>query len=129
MLSETNDRSSEEVLDNHLRLRKQKDTAEDICLDYAGDAVLLSGRGAFRGHEDVRRSAKLLERELLGATYEYCTRLVEGEVAFLEWTAHSDGARVEDGADSFLIRDRLIAAQTIHYTVDRSTSGGGREWR
>lgn len=128
-MSETTNRSTEEVLNNHLRLRKQKATAEDICRDYAEDAVLLSGRGVFRGHEGVRRSAGMLKRELPGATYEYRTRLVDGEVAFLEWTAHSDGARVEDGADSFLIRDGLIVAQTIHYTVHRSASGGGREWR
>lgn len=123
-MSETSKRSTEEVLDSHLRLSKEKATAEDICRDYAEDAVLLSGHGVFRGHEGVRRSAGLLKRELPGATYEYHTRLVEGEVAFLEWTAHSDGAQVEDGADSFVIRDGLIAAQTIHYTVDRLASGG-----
>jgi hypothetical protein len=128
-MPETNDRSAEEVLANHLRLREEKAAAEDVCRDYAEDAMLLSGRGVFRGREGVRRSAGMLKRELPGATYEYRTRLVEGEVAFLEWTAHPDGARVEDGADSFLVRDGLIVAQTIHYTVDRSTSGGGREWR
>jgi hypothetical protein len=120
-MPETNDCSAEEVLANHLRLREEKAAAED--------AMLLSGRGVFRGREGVRRSAGMPKRELPVATYEYRTRLVEGEVAFLEWTAHSDGARVEDGADSFLVRDGLIVAQTIHYTVDRSTSGGGREWR
>lgn len=125
-MSEINNRSTEEVLDSHLRLRKQKATAEDICCDYAQDAVLLSCHGVFQGHEGVRRSTGLLKRELPGATNEYRTRLVEDEVAFLEWTARSDGARVEDGADSFVIRDGLIVAQTIHYTVDRSTSGGGR---
>ena len=53
-----------------------------------------------------------------GATFEYTTQLVEGEVAFLEWTARSESVRVADGADSFFIRDGLVVAQTIHYTVE-----------
>lgn len=43
--------------------------------------------------------------------------LVAGEMAFLEWTAASKKAIVEDGADSYLIRDGRIVAQTIHYTI------------
>ena len=53
-----------------------------------------------------------------GAPYVYTNRLVEGRVAFLEWTAQAEHARVSDGADSFLIEDGWIVAQTIHYTVD-----------
>ena len=59
-----------------------------------------------------------LERELPGAPYVYTNRLVEGRVAFLEWTAQAKHARVSDGADLFLIEDGWIVAQTIHYTVD-----------
>jgi len=43
---------------------------------------------------------------------------VAGEIALLEWTASTpSGARVQDGADSFVIRGGRIQAQTIHYTV------------
>jgi hypothetical protein len=44
--------------------------------------------------------------------------MAEGEMGFLEWTAEAEnGARVTDGADSYLIRDGRIRAMTIHYTV------------
>jgi hypothetical protein len=56
-------------------------------------------------------------------TFEYRTRLVESELAFLEWTARADGTWVEDGADSFLIRDGRIIAQTIHYTIPGRRQG------
>ena len=42
---------------------------------------------------------------------------MEGEAAFLEWTARSESVRVTDGADSFFIRDELVVAKTIHYTA------------
>jgi hypothetical protein len=59
----------------------------------------------------------VLREEMPGATFEYTTQLLEGEAAFLEWTARSESVRVTDGADSFFIRDELVVAQTIRYTV------------
>ena len=39
-------------------------------------------------------------------------------MCFLEWTGEVvNGARVEDGANSYPIRDGRIHAMTIHYTV------------
>lgn len=65
----------------------------------------------------MRELARLLDQELPKATFEYRTVLVELEMGFLEWTTRAQGAVVEDGADSYLIRDGRIIAQTIHYTV------------
>ena len=65
----------------------------------------------------MRELARLLELELPEAPYIYRNRLVEGHVAFLEWTAEAEHTRVRDGADSFLIENGWIVAQTIHYTV------------
>ena len=61
----------------------------------------------------------MLKEEVPDANFHYGTRLAEGEMAFLEWTAEGHGVRVDDGADSFLIRGGRIVAQTIHYTVGR----------
>jgi len=44
-------------------------------------------------------------------------------MAFPEWTARCDGTCVDDGADSFLIRDARIVAQTIHYMVRQEVDG------
>ena len=51
-------------------------------------------------------------------TFTSANRLVDGDVAFLEWTVEAEGARVRDGADSFVVRDGRIVAQTSHYTVE-----------
>jgi hypothetical protein len=37
----------------------------------------------------------------------------------LEWAYEHDIVRVRDGADSYLIEDGKILAQTIHYTVEQ----------
>lgn len=78
--------------------------------------VVISGDGIFHGHDGVRNTASILRDELHGASFDYHTTLVEGELAFLQWSARSDDARVNDGADSFIIRDGKIVGQTIHFT-------------
>ncbi len=110
-------RSTEEVFNDHLELAHIGDVDTDVSPNFAHDCVLLTSIGVFHGHKGVHEAADLLRQELPNARYEYRTRLVHDEMAFLQWTAIADGARVDDGADSFLIRDGVIQVMTFHYTV------------
>lgn len=106
------------MFEDHLRLAGEHRVDEDIERNFSRDCVVLERRGIFHGHRGVRELADLLAEELPDAPYTYTTRLVEGDVAFLEWTSEAEHARVRDGADSFVIRGGLVVAQTIHYTVE-----------
>lgn len=110
------DRSTQEVFDDHLWHRQEQGVEPDLH-NYAEDAVILTGYGVFHGHDGVRESARRLHEQLVKGTYHYTTRLVSKDAAFLEWTADSEGGRVEDGVDSFVIRDGHIQVQTIHYRL------------
>lgn len=114
----TGGRPAREVIDDHLALAAAGDWETDIERNMAEDIVVLTGFGVFEGREQVRTLAALLDAQLPDARFEYTTVVVRGEFAFLEWTADATGARVRDGADSFLIRGGRIVAQTIHYTVE-----------
>lgn len=116
--SETSSRSPREVLDDHLALAAAGDWQTDLERNVADDIVVLTGFGLFTGRDQVRVLAELLDAQLPGASLEYTTVLVHGDVGFLEWTADGPTTRVRDGADSFVIRDGRIVAQTIHYTVE-----------
>ena len=112
-------RTTVEVFDDHLERAELGDIEGDIARNFALDCVLLTSYGRFDGHSGVRQAAALLARQVPEAKYRYKQRTVHGEVAFLEWTASGQGARVRDGADSFLIRADRIRVMTIHYTVER----------
>lgn len=111
-------RATAEVFDDHLRLAAQHRFDEDIERNVAPDCVILERRGIFHGQDGARRLARLLEEELPNAPFEYTNRLVQDRFAFLEWTARAAHTRVRDGADSFVIENGWIVAQTIHYTVE-----------
>lgn len=118
MTDELRCRSAPEVFDDHLRLAGEHLFEEDIARNVSPDIIILERRGIFRGRDGARTLALLLEEELPKAPYLYTNRLIEGGVAFLEWTADAEHARVRDGADSFVIENGWIVAQTIHYTVE-----------
>lgn len=111
-------RSASEVFDEHLRLAGDHRFEEDIERNVSPDIIILERRGIFRSREGAKELARLLEKELPKAPYCYKNRLIEGRVAFLEWTSEAEHARVRDGADSFVIENDWIITQTIHYTVE-----------
>jgi len=116
-MSQPDVRTTREVFDDHLRLAQDRAFDEDIERNFAADCVVLTGRGTFRGHGGLRTLARMLADELPAGRWEYRVRLVEGNAAFVEWSADSGDAMVDDGADSFFILGGRIVAQTIHYTV------------
>jgi hypothetical protein len=111
-------RSAREVFEDHLRIGVEGTVEDDIERNYGSKVVILCRDGARHGYDGLREQAAKMQRELPNCTFHYHTRLVEGGVAFLEWTAQADRARVRDGVDSYLVHDGRITAQTIHYTVE-----------
>lgn len=111
-------RSAKTVLEDHLQQSISGTVEEDAQKNYSKDVVLLTRQGVFRGHAGLKHLNEILQKELPGAKYEYVTQIVEGDVGFLEWSAKSGSAYVKDGADSYVMRDGKIVAQTIHYTVE-----------
>jgi hypothetical protein len=116
-VQQTKSRTTEEVLEDHLRESKEGSVEDDLQRNFAEDLLILTTNGVFRGHEGMRSLNRKLQEELPKARLAYTTKLVAGEMAFLEWTSQSESAVVEDGVDSYCIRDGRIVAQTIHYTV------------
>lgn len=111
------ERSTTEVLHDHLARRLDGNVDADIRVNYADDVLILSGFGTFRGKDGVRQSAQELAEAVTGSRFAYNRTAVEGEYAFLEWTASDADTKVCDGADAFHIRDGRIVFQSVHFTT------------
>lgn len=118
-------RSTAEVFEDHLALRAAKDLERDLARNYSTDVTLLTLDGIFQGHDGVRECAAILKRHVGDADYPYVVRRIDGEVAFLHWTARSPKGDVQHGVDTFVIRSGKIIAATIYFHVERSPLHGG----
>jgi hypothetical protein len=110
-------RSNDQVLDDHLTTSLNGDVEDDLRRNYADDVTVVSNWGVAHGHDGVRGLAELLRRQLPGCTFTYRLRIVDGEIGLLQWTADSAAGAVRDGVDAYVLRDGLIRAQTIYYTL------------
>lgn len=113
-------RTTAQVLRDHLENRSKGDLDVDIDRNYHPGFVLLHLNGIERGHAGMRKSGRRLQAQLPGMEFVIVAQHVHGEYAYIEWTARSETNLVGDGADSFVIRDGKIIMQTIHYTLQRS---------
>lgn len=114
-------RSTREVFEDHLRCRAKGHLEEDLQRNYADDVVILCESGILRGHQGVRQSAAQLDQALPGQEYEYLTKHLDSEYAFLRWRGESAVCRIEHGADSFVIRNGRIVMQSIYYQIQMKT--------
>jgi hypothetical protein len=114
-------RSTEQVFKDHLALRLEGEVEKDIQRNYSADVVSITNHGIFHGHDGIRECSRVLREALPDAEFTYTRQIVCGEIAFLEWTGKGSGGRiVDEGVDTFLIRDGRIVAKTVHYVVDGS---------
>lgn len=110
-------RSTDEVFHDHLELRARGEVELDIERNYDPAITLIREGRIYRGHDGVRECARALKEHIGNAKASYDTAIVDGDVAFLKWSVHSDGVVVEDGVDTFVIRKGRIVSKTMHYTI------------
>ncbi|NLW33828.1 MAG: nuclear transport factor 2 family protein [Fibrobacter sp.] len=110
-------RSTKDVFESHILLVVDWNFDVDIEKNYSRDCVLISSYGTFYGKEGIKKAVALRESQIPEASFLYTTKSWYGEVAFLEWQADSDKTYVDDGADTFIIKNGKIVIQTRHYTV------------
>lgn len=108
--------TAEAILDEHLKLSRSG-SEEEFLRSYRQDSFLIMRTGVQRGLEAIRACYRQLNRDLPNARYTFKIRIVEKDIGFVEWSADSDTNRVLDGADSYVIGDGYIRAQTIYYTL------------
>lgn len=109
-------RTPQEVFQHHAEVLIRGDL-EGIVSDYADDAVFITPAGVLRGKDGVREGFTTLLADVPNAEWKVPTQIFEGDVLFIEWSAHAERTFVEDGIDTFVFRDGEIVVQTVRYTL------------
>jgi len=106
--------STKDVLDHHLKAFDQGDLKE-ILSDYAPGAVLFTKDGACKGVDAIRPLFEALIAEFgkPGATFNMKQQLVEGDYAYILWTAKTADNLYELATDTFVVREGKIVAQSF----------------
>jgi ketosteroid isomerase-like protein len=106
--------STSEVLDHHLRLFAEYDV-DGVVADYASDAVLFTPGGQLKGPDAIRPLFEALMAEFAkpGSSFAMQLRCVEGDHAYIVWTAETADNSYEFATDTFVVRNGKIIAQSF----------------
>ena len=106
--------TTKDVVDNHLKCFEKGDL-NGLLSDYARNAVLFIPEGKRRGAEAIAPFFEQLFAEFgkPGAAFRLKSQSVEGEYAYILWTAETAENMYELGTDTFVVRDGQIVAQSF----------------
>jgi len=106
--------STKDVLDHHLKCFREGDLNGTLS-DYAPGAVLFTPDGPLRGADEIRRlfQAMIAEFRKPGAAFRMRHQSVEGDYAYIFWTAETADNMYDLGTDTFVVRDGKIVAQSF----------------
>ena len=106
--------SAKDAVDHHLKCFGERDL-KGILFDYAPGAVLFTPDGPLRGADAIRPLFQAMTADFRkpGATFSMKQQFVEGDYAYILWTAETADNVYEVGTDTFVVRDGKIVAQSF----------------
>ncbi len=106
--------STSDVLSRHLRCFAERDL-DGVLADYSPDAVLFSPAGPLKGPDGIRPLFQTLVSEFAkpGSSFTLLLQCVEGDHAYIVWTAETADNSYEFATDTFVVRNGTIVAQSF----------------
>ncbi|QRK05040.1 nuclear transport factor 2 family protein [Archangium violaceum] len=84
---------------------------------YAEDAVIVLPGSVVQGREQVRIAFTNFGSVFGGVIPQPSSVTISGEIVLATFSLDTPHASVQDGADTFVIRDGRIQAQTVHASI------------
>ena len=112
--------STTDVLDRHIKCFGEGDLT-GILADYAPGAIVFTPDGPLKGVDAIRPFFQKLIAEFgqPGTTFSMTHRTVEGDFAYVIWTAETADNVYEMGTDTMVVHDGKIAAQSFAGKITR----------
>jgi ketosteroid isomerase-like protein len=107
-------KATEGILDHHLQAFGAGDLS-GILEDYTSESIIITPDGVLRGPEQMASLFEAFFAEFAkpGASFAMRQRVIEGETAYIVWSAETADNVYEMGTDTFWIHDGKIITQTF----------------
>jgi len=107
-------RTTKEIIENHLKAFGEGNL-QGILADYAPEVVFFTQGGPLRGTEAIRPlfQGMIAEFAKPGASFTLAQQVVEGNYAYILWSAETADNVYELGTDTFVVREGKIVAQSF----------------
>jgi hypothetical protein len=102
------------VLDQHLKCFGENDL-DGVVADYSPDSVSFLPDRPLKGPDAIKPFSQAFFAEFAkpGASFSMRQRYVEGDYAYILWSAETTDNSYEAATDTFVVRDGKIVAQSF----------------
>jgi ketosteroid isomerase-like protein len=106
--------TTQNILDQHLKSFADNDL-NGVLADYSSDAVFFIPGASLKGPDAIKPffEAFLSEFAKPGASFTLRQQSVDGEHAYILWSAETADNSYEAATDTFVVRDGKIVAQSF----------------
>ena len=106
--------TTNDVLDQHLKCFGENDL-DGVLADYSSDAVLFIPGKPLKGPDAIKPFFQTLFRSLqsLAPRFRCGEQRVEGDYAYILWSAETADNSYEAATDTFVVRNGKIVAQSF----------------
>jgi ketosteroid isomerase-like protein len=106
--------STSDVLDRHLKSFAERDI-DGVVADYSSDAVLFVPGGPLKGPAAIKSLFEAFFSEFAkpGSSFTMQLRSIDGDHAYILWTAETADNSYEFATDTFVVRNGQIIAQSF----------------
>ena len=106
--------TTSDVLDRHLKCFRDNDL-DGVVADYSSDAVLFVPGKLLKGRDAIKPffQAFFVEFAKPGASFSMRQRQVEGDYAYILWSAETADNSYEAATDTFVVKSGQIVAQSF----------------
>jgi len=107
-------RSTQDVVANHLKSFASRNL-EGILSDYTSSSVLFTPQGVLKGPGEIKPLFQRMLAEFAkpGASFDMKQMSVDGEHAYIVWSAETVENIYELGTDTFFVRNGEIVVQSF----------------
>jgi ketosteroid isomerase-like protein len=106
--------STTDVINHHLKSFGERDL-QGVLSDYAPGVVFFTPQGKLRGSDAIKPMFQALIAEFSkpGAAFSMKQQYVEGDYAYILWSAETADNVYELGTDTFTVQNGKIVAQSF----------------
>ncbi len=106
--------STTDVLNRHMKAFAERNL-EGVLADYSPDAVMFVPAGTLKGPTAIKPLFESLIAEFgkPGSSFTMQQRMVEGDYAYIIWTAETADNWYEFATDTFIVQNGMITTQSF----------------
>ena len=118
-----------DVLDQHLKSFGRNDL-DGVLADYSSDAVLFIPGRSLKGPNAIKSffHALLAEFAKPGATFSLGQQCVDGDYAYILWSAETADNSYEAATDTFVVQNGKIVAQSFAARITPKRKSHPGDW-